>query len=163
MMKYNCGLIIDNINSWDTTYNPTIGTLTTTFTDLPVTLVAADNFGLIGYNYTWTTQAALAEAFTLGLEAGAYGAAVIDTNLNVQTGVVTIGAVPLPNFYKYPEFTQNCFMYESYRTFLNTVSDYSNLKTSATTSTTINIVEPTSTNVNCQGQPFTASLLGTNY
>lgn len=36
-----------------------------------------------------------------------------------KTNKDSIGAVPVPNFYKYPEADQKCYIYEVYKSFLD--------------------------------------------
>lgn len=93
------------INAWDATYYPATVTAATPSTTLVASIAALTALSIIpGSNaYYMATWPLVIPAFTASMTTSSYDPA---TNKNA------VGAEPVTNFYKYPETSEICYMYE---------------------------------------------------
>jgi hypothetical protein len=102
---YTCGFVINEQKSWDTTYYPTVSAADTTMTNFVGGVVTTGTLtGVTGVNYPRSSWPLIFEAFTVSLR-------TISFDYN-NLGDTKNGIEPLPNFYKYPETSVKCSMYE---------------------------------------------------
>ncbi len=94
------------LQAWDTDFYPSTPAVTasTTIVQNIAALTAVD-----GTNYYMSTWPLLLEAFTISLHSVSFDS----TNANYDS----IGAIQVPNYYKYPQVDQKCYMYEVIRTY----------------------------------------------
>ena len=104
---YTCGVNIQTIQAWDPLYYNTVTpTPVVTTSATIVTLIAALTgvSQLVNGYYYMSTWPLMPAAFSATLQTISYESNNVNEN--------TIGGEKIPNFYKYPETNEQCYMYE---------------------------------------------------
>lgn len=101
---YTCGFVVDSQRDWDTSYYPTVSAADSTTTNIGTNTLGIFNAltGQTGANYPRASWPLIFEAYSASLR-----------TISFMTGGSNMNGIePLPNFYKYPQTTVKCNIYE---------------------------------------------------